>query len=80
MRVPVTHELVLAAATGLQFLLIVIGFLARPSTGGLAGYSISWDFGAFLALIASIVAAAPVVYPLVKAYLDRRNGGAAKSY
>jgi hypothetical protein len=79
-QLPVAHELVLAAATGLQFLLIVIAFLARPSTDGLAGYSISWDFGAFLAVIASVVAAAPVVYPVVKAYLDRRRGASAQSY
>lgn len=79
-RVPVPHELLLAAATGLQFLLILIGFLARPSTDGLAGYSISWDFGAFLAIIASLVAAAPVVYPLVKSYADRRSAGAAPRY
>jgi hypothetical protein len=79
-RLPVAHELVLAAATGLQFLLIVIAFLARPSTDGLAGYSVSWDFGAFLAIIASVVAGAPVVYPLVKAYLDRRGGASAQGY
>ena len=79
-RVPVAHELLLAAATGLQFLLIVIAFVARPSTDGLAGYSISWDFGAFLALIASLVAAVPVVYPLVKAYAARRNGTPAQRY
>jgi hypothetical protein len=59
-RLPVAHETALIAATGLQFLLIVIGFLAMPSSDGIAGFSVSWDFGAFLALIASIVAAAPV--------------------
>ena len=79
-RVPVAHELILAAATGLQFLLIVIAFLARPSTDGLAGYSIHWGFGAFLGLIAAIVAAGPVVYPVVKAYLDRRKGAPAQRY
>jgi hypothetical protein len=79
-RVPVAHELILAAATGLQFLLIVIGFLARPSTNGLAGFSVSWGFGAILAVIASVVAAAPVVYPVVKAYLDRRKGTPAQRY
>jgi hypothetical protein len=72
-RIPVAHETVLIAGTGLQFLLIVIGFFAMPSTSGLAGFSISWDFGAFLALIASVVAAAPVIYPPAKAYLDARR-------
>ena len=79
-RVPVAHELILAAATGLQFLLILIAFLARPSTNGLEGYSIHWGFGAFLGLIAAIVAAGPVVYPVVKAYLDRRKGAPAQRY
>ena len=73
-RLPVAHETVLIAGTGLQFLLIVIGFFAMPSSNGLQGFSISWDFGAFLALIASIVAAGPVIYPPAKAYLDARRG------
>jgi hypothetical protein len=71
-RMPVAHETLLIAATGLQFLLILIGFIAMPSTHGLQGYSVSWDFGAFLALIASLVAAGPVIYPAVKPYLNRR--------
>ena len=77
---PVSHEVLLIAGTGLQFLLVLIGFFAMPSSNGIAGLSISWDFGAFLALIASIVAAGPVIYPAVRSYLDSRNaaGGAQK--
>ena len=75
---PVGHQPLLIAGTGLQFLLILIGFFDMPSSNGLAGYSVGWGFGAFLALIASIVAAAPVVYPAVKSYLDSRNGGGAR--
>jgi hypothetical protein len=67
---PFSHETLLIAATGLQFLLILIGFFAMPSADG---FSFGWGFGAFLALIASIVAAAPVIYPAVKSYLDSRN-------
>ena len=37
-----------------------------------------WDFGAFLALIASIVAAGPVVYPSVRSFLDTRKAGAPR--
>jgi len=72
-RLPFSHETLLIAATGLQFLLILIGFFAMPSGDGFDGISIGWGFGAFLALIASIVAAAPVIYPLVKSFLDSRN-------
>jgi hypothetical protein len=78
-RLPVSDEWLLIGGTGLQFLLVLIGFLAMPSTHGLAGYSVSWDFGAFLALLASITAAAPVVYPAVKTYLDNRNVGATRA-
>ncbi|HEX9042858.1 MAG TPA: zinc ribbon domain-containing protein [Trebonia sp.] len=76
---PVTHEWLLIGGTGLQFLLILIGFIALPSTDGLQGFSVSWDFGAFLALIASVVAAGPVIYPAVKTYLDSRNAGATRA-
>ena len=72
---PFSHETLLIAATGLQFLLILIGFLAMPS--GNIDVSVGWDFGAFLALIASIVAAGPVIYPAVKSYLDNRNAASA---
>lgn len=75
-RLPVSDEWLLIGGTGLQFLLILIGFLAMPPTDGLQGYSVSWDFGAFLALIASLVAAGPVIYPAVKTYLDSRKAGA----
>jgi hypothetical protein len=71
---PVAHAPLLIVGTGLQFLLVVIGFFDTPSTpAGFPGYSVSWGFGAFLALIASIVAAGPVIYPAVRSYLDSRK-------
>jgi hypothetical protein len=76
--VPVAHTPLLIGGTGLQFLLILIGFFALPPTDGIPGLSVTWDFGAFLALIASIVAVGPVVYPSVKSYLDTRNAGASR--
>ena len=76
-NVPVAHERLLVVGTALQLLLIVIGFFAMPPTNGVQGLSIGWDFGAFLALIASIVAAAPVIYPVVKSYRDSRNAASA---
>jgi hypothetical protein len=72
-RVPVSHERLLLIGTGVQFLLVLIGFFAVPSTNGVQGVSVSWDFGAILALIASIAAAAPLAYPAVKSFLDSRN-------
>jgi len=79
-NLPVSHERLLVGATGLQFLLILIGFLAMPSSDGIQGISIGWDFGAFLALIGSIVAAGPVIYPLAKTYLDSRKGAGPRTY
>jgi hypothetical protein len=75
---PLSHERLLMAGTGLQFLLILIGFIALPSTDGIAGFSVSWDFGAFLALIASLVAAGPVAYPAIRSFMDSRKAGAPR--
>jgi hypothetical protein len=74
---PFSHEVLLIAGTGLQFLLVLIGFFAMPSTDGLAGFSVGWAFGSFLALIASIAAAGPVIYPAVRSYLNSRNAARA---
>lgn len=71
----VTHETLLIGGTGLQFLLILIGFLDWPSSTLSDGISvsISLSVGAFLGLIFAIVAAAPVMVPAVRSYLERRN-------
>ena len=79
-NLPVSHEWLLIGGTALQFLLILIGFLAMPSSDGIAGISIGWDFGAFLALIGSIVAAGPVIYPFAKTYLDSRKASGSRTY
>jgi hypothetical protein len=47
---PITHEVLLLAATGLQFVLVAVAFLDVPVAG------LSREFGAFLALIASVAA------------------------
>jgi hypothetical protein len=72
-RLPAAHERLLVIGTAVQLLLILIGFFAVPSTGGVQGVSVSWDFGAILALLASLAAAGPVLYPVVKSYLDSRK-------
>jgi hypothetical protein len=80
---PVTHERLLLAGTGLQFLLILIGFFDWPSSTTSDGITVtvSLSVGAFLGLIFSIVAAAPVVVPAVRTYLERRNAaGGSRSY
>ncbi len=70
---PIEHDRLLMIGTGVQFLLIMLGFLVVPAGSGIPGYSYGWDFGAFLALIGAVVAAGLVFYPPAKAYLDNRK-------
>lgn len=79
-NLPVSHERLLIGATALQFLLILIGFFAMPSTDGIQGISVSWDFGAFLGLIGSIVAAGPVIYPFAKTYTGSRKTSGSRTH
>jgi hypothetical protein len=66
------HDQLLLAATGLNLALVFIGFLLKPSTYGIEGVSINWAIGAFLALIAAIVAVAALT-PLGRQQLDSRS-------
>jgi hypothetical protein len=90
-NLPLQHESRLLVATSLQFLLLLIAFFTGPSApsqadlgaeGITTGVSAStgWGAGAFIGLLAAIVAAAPVVVPAVRAYLEKRNAGGAPQY
>jgi hypothetical protein len=57
------HDQLLLGAAGVNLLLVFIGFLLKPSTDGLAGVSIGWSIGAFLALIAALVAVVALTPP-----------------
>jgi hypothetical protein len=69
-EIPLTKKLphltVMLTATAVNLVLTVIAFFEKP--GGI-GFStgIGWDFGAILALLASIVAAAPFLVPQLRA-------------
>jgi hypothetical protein len=65
-RMPIAHAPLLLIGTAIQFLFVFIGFLDKPGSG------LSWEFGAYLALIASAVAAAPVVVPAVRSWQAHR--------
>jgi hypothetical protein len=61
------HTALLSAATGINFVLVLIGFLARPSASDLViTVTANWDFGAFLGLLAAFVAAAAVIGPRLR--------------
>jgi len=68
---PVAHERVLVVGTALQLLLVLIAFIDLPSGG--YGVSVGWGFGAFLGLLAALVAGGPVLVPAVRSYLDSRK-------
>jgi hypothetical protein len=74
-KAPLRHDQLLLAATGLNLALVFVGFLLKPSSYGIEGVSIGWSFGAFLALIAAIVAIG-VLTPLGRQRLDSRSPAA----
>src|SRR5215831_9843503 len=53
---PVAHAPLLLVCTGLQLLIVLIAFLFKPS-------GLSWEIGAYLALLAAIAACAPIAVP-----------------
>jgi hypothetical protein len=59
---PIAHAPLLLIGTGLQFLLVLIGFFDVPVAG------LSWEIGAYLSLIASMTAAAPLVVPAIRSW------------
>ncbi len=74
---PVAHAPLLIIGTGLQFLFIILAFALVPY----GNEGVGWAWGAFVGLIAAIVAGGPVIYPAVKSYLDSRSaGGGSRQY
>ena len=61
----IPHERLLAGAAAVNVVLTLIGFLMKPGTGG-----VGWRFGAFLALIAAVVAVAPKLLPAARQRLQ----------
>jgi hypothetical protein len=56
------HLTVMIVATVVNLVLVFIAFIDKPGGGG-----VGWEFGAFLALIAAVVAAAPYAVPQLRA-------------
>ena len=69
-NVPFPIDKVLLVAVSINLILTLIAFLFKPA-GAFSAYSVSvswgWEFGAFIALIAAIIAAAPIVIPELRA-------------
>jgi hypothetical protein len=64
-KLPLPEEQLLLIATGVNAVLTVLAFLLKP--GGIGFSGIGWGFGAFVGLIAAIVAAFPTAAPAIKA-------------
>lgn len=62
----VPHLTVMMVATIVNVVLVLIAFFDKP-TVPINGVSVGWSFGAVLALIAAIVAAAPYAVPQLRA-------------
>jgi len=60
--VSIAHAPVMLVASLVNLALVLIAFLLKPG-----GSAISWSVGAWLALIASIVATAPIAIPAIQA-------------
>jgi hypothetical protein len=62
---PLTRDQILLIATGINFVLVLIAFLLKP--GGDTHSGVGWSWGAFVALIAAVVAAFPLGWPIIQA-------------
>ncbi len=62
------HLTTMIAATVVNLVIVFIAFIFKPGGSG-----VGWQFGAFLALIAAIVAAAPYVIPQLRARTGATN-------
>ena len=66
MRLPAARERLLLAATGLNLLLVLLAFFINPGYRLLSN-GVGWSFGAFVGLIAAIVACVPLALPMLRA-------------
>jgi len=67
-KLAVPHEQLLAGAALVNLVLVVIGFVLKPG-----GSAVGWRFGAFVSLIAAIVAFAPKLVPSLQARVAKRR-------
>jgi hypothetical protein len=62
---PMGREQILLIATVVNLILVLLAFLLKPGGYGFSG--IGWKFGSFVALIAAVVAAFPLGWPVLQA-------------
>jgi hypothetical protein len=64
-KLPLPEERLLLFATGINLVLTVLAFLLKP--GGIGFSGVGWGFGAFVGLIAAVIAAFPTIVPAIQA-------------
>jgi hypothetical protein len=64
--VPMSHGQILLIGTAIDFILSLISFITKP------GYT-SWNFGAYVGLIASAVAVSPFAIPMVQSRMAKKK-------
>jgi hypothetical protein len=65
-KLPVAHAPLLLVATGLQLLIVLIAFLFKPT-------GLSWEIGAYLALLAAVAACAPIAVPALRWWQENQG-------
>jgi hypothetical protein len=65
-ELPLAHEHVLLILTGINFVIVLLAWVFKPSSG-FGAIKVSWAWGSFVALIAAIVAVLPLAIPAIKA-------------
>ena len=63
--IQLSRDQILLIATVINLILVVIAFVFKPS--GLGVVKVGWSWGAFVALIAAVVAAFPLGWPVIQA-------------
>jgi len=58
----ISRDQILLIGTAINLVLVLIGFLAKPGGSG-----VGWDWGAFVGLIAAVVALFPLGWPIIQA-------------
>jgi zinc ribbon protein len=58
LQLPVAHAPLLLVGTGIQFLIVLLAFLFKPT-------GTDWEFGAYLGLLAALVACGAIVVPAI---------------
>jgi hypothetical protein len=75
-NLPIAHAPLLIIGTAVQLLLVLLDFIVVPYRS----LGMGWGWGAFIGLIAALVAAGPVLYPAIQSYRASRSSAGPRTY